>query len=84
LIKPPRTIDPEDRNLACQEAMEEHFVEIMEAAEAAGWSASEAATAIIELADNYLLKLQAIGETDAQIREACLAAAGRLDRKPRI
>jgi hypothetical protein len=43
-----------DRHLDCQFAMEDHFVELMEAAAAAGWTASDAAAAVIDLADNYL------------------------------
>jgi hypothetical protein len=59
-----------DRFLDCQAAMEDHFNEIMDAALAAGWLPAEASAAIAELADNYMLKLFAIEETNAQITQA--------------
>lgn len=56
-----------DRFLECEEAMEDHFIELMEAAESAGWTADEAATAVTSLADHYLLKLFALDETLSQL-----------------
>jgi hypothetical protein len=56
-----------DRFLDCQAAMEDHFNEIMEAAQSAGWTAEEASAAIIDLADNYILKLFSNDETLREI-----------------
>jgi hypothetical protein len=67
-----------DRHLDCQFAMEDHFVELMEAAAAAGWTASDAAAAVIDLADNYMLKLFATEETASHIAEAIDRATKRL------
>lgn len=61
-----------DRFLDCQAAMEDHFNEIMEAAQSAGWTPAEASAAIIDLADNYMLKLFANDETIRQIVAAKL------------
>jgi hypothetical protein len=57
-----------DRLIDCQFALEDHFNELVEAAEAAGWSPSETAVALGELSDNLILKLHANDETRAQIR----------------
>ncbi|UVC09135.1 hypothetical protein IHQ71_00405 [Rhizobium sp. TH2] len=59
-----------DRHLDCQFALEDRFLEIMDDAERSGWSPRDAAMAIVDLADNYVLKLLANDETDRQIREA--------------
>lgn len=67
----PRRIDQyPDRHLDCQFEMEGSFLQIMDAAERSGWSPQDAAAAIIDLADNYMLKLVANAETDQQIRDA--------------
>ena len=59
-----------DRFLDCQAAMEDHFNEIMDAASAAGWTPAEASAAIVDLADNYMVKLFSINETSLQISQA--------------
>lgn len=66
----------DDRFLDCQQSMEEHFNDIMEAAINSGWSPVEAAAAITDLADNYMLKLFAIEETEMQIAAAVANASG--------
>jgi len=59
-----------DRHIDCQFALEDCFVAVMEEAQKAGWTPSDAAAAIIDLADNYVLKLLANDETMAQISRA--------------
>ena len=51
-----------DRHLDCQAALEDYFNETMDEAFANGWAPEEAAAAIIDLADNFLLKLYADDE----------------------
>jgi hypothetical protein len=65
--KPPCSKPYADRHLDCQLAMEDGFVELMEAAAAAGWTASDATAAVIDLADNYVLKLLSVDDTARQI-----------------
>jgi hypothetical protein len=59
MLKPSTSQAYDDRHLDCQFAMEDRFIELMEAAEAAGWTADDATAAVIDLADNYVLKLLA-------------------------
>ena len=61
-----------DRQLDCQAAMEDYFNEIMDAAWEAGWTPAEASTAIVDLADNFMLKLFANDETMRQLIAAQL------------
>jgi hypothetical protein len=68
--KPRRIDEYSDRHLDCQFEMEGSFLQIMDDAERSGWSPQDAAAAIIDLADNYVLKLFANSETDKQIRDA--------------
>ena len=42
----------------------------MDAASAAGWTPAEASAAIVDLADNYMVKLFSINETSLQISQA--------------
>lgn len=56
LASPPAGDHP-DRFLRCQEALEDAFSSIGDAAAAAGWSEEEVAAALVELADNYMLAL---------------------------
>lgn len=65
--RPRRPGQYDDRFLECQESMEDHFNDIMDAARAAGWTPAEAAAAVVELADNYMLKQFAIEDTKAKI-----------------
>lgn len=51
-----------DRDLLCQEAMEAEFQSLAERAQAAGWSRAEVATALLELADNHFLAMNAEAE----------------------
>lgn len=59
-----------DRLLSCEEELEPAFLELMEAAIAAGWDSSEAASAVTALADAYVLARNANAATDAAIKEA--------------
>lgn len=48
-----------DRNLHCQEALEAEFQHLAVRAEAAGWSQNEVAEALLELAENNYLTMNA-------------------------
>jgi hypothetical protein len=48
-----------DRSLHCQEAIEAEFQLLAAKAEAAGWSREDVAEALIELADNNYLAMNA-------------------------
>ncbi len=52
-----------DRSLHCQEALEAEFQHLAAKAEAAGWSRDEVAEALIELAENNYLTMNAETET---------------------
>lgn len=56
--------------MSCQEAIEPGFHELAENAEGAGWSATEVAAALVDLADNHMLALAANAETEEIIRDA--------------
>lgn len=69
-IEPPRHDgDYPDRNLDCQEALEDMVQELVGRAEAAGWSMSDIAPALVDLADNLRLQRAAIAHTEAIIRD---------------
>jgi len=58
-----KTIEPpassrSDRIIACQEALETSFRELMDHAVKAGWTEGEAMAALIELAENHMLANQ--------------------------
>lgn len=70
-VKPPRLPDTHpDRQIELEEAMEAAVTSIMDAAARAGWHQAEIAAAVVSLAVNYLLKLEANAETERQISEA--------------
>ncbi|KQY20802.1 hypothetical protein [Rhizobium sp. Root483D2] len=67
-IMPPAQSGPyPDRHLHCQMLMEERFRAVLDDAVAAGWALDEAATAMVELADNQVLMIMANAETDDEI-----------------
>ncbi len=51
-----------DRDILCQEAIEAEFQSLADRAQAAGWSREEVATALMELADNHFLAMNANAE----------------------
>jgi hypothetical protein len=54
MINPPKAgRHPFDRHLDCEEALERDFHELAEAAEKAGWTRSDIASAIVSLAHHY-------------------------------
>lgn len=55
LTGPQRTVCAEDRILRCEEDLETEFQSLIEKATQAGWSESEACTAIASLADHHIL-----------------------------
>lgn len=57
-----------DRFNDCQLAIEDGLIDLLGAASVAGWSQQEVLTAIIEVADNTALALDARGKTDVEIR----------------
>lgn len=64
MIRPPRSsLPPQDRFLDCQEALETHFLALIELAAEAGWQHDEAAAAVTSLSDNFLLGRLANTET---------------------
>lgn len=67
-VAPPETgREHPDRHLSCQEAIEPAFQELAGIAESAGWSETEVAAALVDLADNHILALAANAETDAEL-----------------
>ncbi|PLU02515.1 hypothetical protein [Sinorhizobium medicae] len=56
---PKRPTAHPDRHLDCEEALEAMFQAVAAAAEAAGWSRNETADALINLADNHVLAIEA-------------------------
>lgn len=50
--KPRKPDNYPDRDIDCQRALEEHFQELIEAAERSGWTREEAISAVSELARN--------------------------------
>ena len=68
-VPPPETDqDHPDRHLSCQEAIEPAFQAMAEMAERSGWSATEIAAALVDLADNHMLALAANAETQAELK----------------
>lgn len=56
VAKPKREGDYPDRDIDCQEAVAAGIVDLIEAAENAGWSAAEAAAAIFEVSRGFVLQ----------------------------
>lgn len=54
--KPRKRGNYPDRDIECQEAVAAGIVDLIEAAENAGWSASEAAAAIFEVSRGFVLQ----------------------------
>lgn len=75
-IREPRfPADHPDYQLECEFQMEPAFLDIVSAAEAAGWDATTVARAMKSLATNYMRSREANVETDLAI-EAALRARG--------
>jgi len=69
-IKAPAQHGPyPDRHMQCQAALEFGFTELLYAAVSAGWDIDEAATALVEVADNQVLMLIENAKTDAKIQQ---------------
>lgn len=62
--------DHPDRILDLEEEMESHLVALMDRAREAGWHQEEVVEAVMSLARNYMLRLDANLETDIQIARA--------------
>ena len=70
-IRLPRQITPyPDRDLDCQQALEDTFRTILSLAERSGWTRTEAAAAIQELAFNHLAMEDANTQTELAILQA--------------
>jgi hypothetical protein len=67
IARPFVTDDDPDRHIRCQDAIQTAFRELIGAATDAGWSEREILLAIIDLADNHLLSLDANDNTHALI-----------------
>ncbi len=71
MVEPPDIPeDHPDRTLACEQAMEPVFLDVMAAAMASGWADIEVVTAINTLADNYMLAKAANAETERAIERS--------------
>lgn len=60
--------DYPDRDLECQQALEEIFQHVLSTAARCGWSREESAAALQQLAHNYQCQTQANEETAATIQ----------------
>lgn len=70
-MKPPRLpAGHPDHQLECEEMLEARLSAMMDRAREAGWHQEDVAGAVIELAYNYVLRLNANTETDRQIAAA--------------
>ena len=70
-MKSPRLpTDHPDSHLECEETLEARLTALMDRAREAGWHQEKVASAVIELAYNYILRLNANDDTDRQIAEA--------------
>ncbi|WPE19982.1 hypothetical protein [Shinella zoogloeoides] len=78
---PHRTGCPEDRLLRCEEDLEAEFHELLRRAALAGWSESEACTAIASLADHRILAADANNRMMSEI--ASRRPSGIVIRAPR-
>ena len=67
-IQPP-TVDENDpdRFLSCQDALHTEFQDLVERAVLAGWRPQEVLVALIELADNQALMMEASAEVEAAL-----------------
>lgn len=61
IIPPTIPTDHPDRPIACQEAIETAFLSLADQAQDAGWREAEVAAALVDLADNHLLAIEANG-----------------------
>ncbi|TWA13652.1 hypothetical protein FB005_12462 [Sinorhizobium medicae] len=59
IARPKRPTTDPDRHLDCEEAIEAAFQTVAAAAEAAGWTRHETAAALISLAENHSLAIEA-------------------------
>jgi hypothetical protein len=70
-MKPPRLpTDHPDRVIELEQEMESHLVALMDRARDLGWHQEEVMAAVVGLARNYVLRLQANLQTDQQIAQA--------------
>jgi hypothetical protein len=77
-MKRPRLSDDHpDRQLECEEMLEARLTALMDRSREVGWHQEEVAAAVIELAYNYVLRLNANDETDRQIADAIRSARYR-------
>ena len=68
---PPRLPpDHPDSHLECEEALESRLTALMDLAREAGWPQEKVASAVIEIAYNYILRLNANDDTNRQIAAA--------------
>ncbi|HEV7252668.1 MAG TPA: hypothetical protein VGN97_06170 [Mesorhizobium sp.] len=67
---PKRGADHPDREIDCQEALEAQFQDLAERAEAAGWTAQEADTALLALAMSRIKARMANRDVEEAIRRA--------------
>lgn len=58
IILSPRSTDPPDRLVECEQALKPSFQQLISQAVRAGWDEEEASTALATLADNHVLALE--------------------------
>jgi hypothetical protein len=72
-MKSPRlSPDHADHILELEEEMERHLVALMDRATDLGWHQEDVAAAVMSLARNYVLRLEANVETDIAIAKAMI------------
>lgn len=68
-IPPPQVEENDpDRFISCQDALHAEFQHLVERAVLAGWKAEEVLVAMIELADNQALMIEANAEVEAALK----------------
>lgn len=70
--RPRLPADHPDRILDLEQEMESHLVALMDRARDLGWHQEEIAAAVMSLARNYVLRLEANVETDIAIAKAMI------------
>jgi hypothetical protein len=70
IAAPPKAGDYPDRLIDCQAATEDALSKVLDDAIAAGWEMETTVAAVIELAENYGLKMIEIARVDAAVTAA--------------
>lgn len=80
MIRGPRSTDNyPDRQLECEEALEDDIIVAFDDAASAGWSTAETAMAIVSLVENYLMAQGENAKTEFALLRARICEAGARD-----